>query len=358
MCHRCRIRFPRCHCNSLRSLTHSNHSRLTLRNCISKLSPQQSQSFLTSSVSIETVLNLQSFKPMRLLALAIVIFFTSPSYAENLCEQTHCPQGRLPIEVCFVHPDVYGNPLWRLSIQAPCRNAHETHIVTSRAEFLLTLNKINRQCKTVIKSTFNGHGTPGVQQMGSLSFDSAMDDLKPYSCIFEPYLPVHINGCNNGNGCFSDILLLKLGHSLFSQGVRLTAPTTYATTLLPGIMPHTSLNLKNRKLLIDPSSLPQETWMQEGLTRGNGGTIADRCGGELQSSLDRLKSAIDRAKKNNCDHHFRIPPIRHREMQDLADHAKRLAYYEDLSEEKIKILKDQQSYIKRATEYLMSCRAQ
>ena len=296
-------------------------------------------------------------KILTLLAFWGALLSTSVALGKNSCESRHCPQGLAPIEVCFVHPQVYKDSLWRLSLSATCRSAHEVHLISNRADLHTQLDRINHQCKVISKASFHGHGTEESQQMGDLHFDSSMDDLKQFACAFEPHLHVHLNGCNNGKSCYSDILMLKLSRTLFHQGVRLTAPSSYATTFLPGIMPHTSINFKNRKLLFVPSGQPSDIWMQEGLTRDNGGSIADRCGSEVETSIESLKRALKLADKNNCRHLF---DVSHEKMQKIEEYARLIKnpnFYDNLTEEKIKDLRDLKKYIQRATDFLSTCRS-
>lgn len=218
--------------------------------------------------------------------------------AADICSRNKCPQGREPIEICFVDPVVYRGVISKADVMTSC-GYHTKIVVTKTTDDIgQALEQLSKECKSVKTLRFAGHGDDGFQLAGELDQET-VQSLKKYSCVFNKNAEIDYMGCLVGQGCSGDMLLYQTAKSLLSKGGSVTAPTSYSLGFA-GIVPHFSTNFKYRKVIYSQSQHPPDKWTQTGLTRNDGGTINERCADELTELEIKLKEAKLSAHRKGC----------------------------------------------------------
>jgi len=216
----------------------------------------------------------------------------------DVCSNANCPKGRTPTTICFSDPDLNSGH-WKADAIANCGYFTEIINVRSNEEIKAHLNKMNRECKSIDRMNFQGHGTDGYQATGELDSGSVRD-FSSFGCLFNKDASIGFYGCSVGQGCSGDMLLYQMAKSFLQKGGTVKAPSWYSSTVLPGIIPSFSLNGKSRKISYNPQARPPDSWTQTGLAITNGGTINDRCSGEMSDLLENLESAKSKAQRRSC----------------------------------------------------------
>ena len=236
---------------------------------------------------------------MKVFNLTAIIIIYSNFCLASVCSQSNCPKGREPTSICFIDPAVSSGALWKASSASACGYFTEKIVAPNVSTIARNLERLARECKSLDRLTTFGHGSDGHHSAGGLD-NGTVQDLNRYSCLFNANAEIQFMGCNVGRGCSGDMLLFQAGKNLLGKGGTVTAPSFYASTSLPGIWPHTSLNWKNRELTYNPSNRPPDSWNQRGLAISNGGDINERCVNDLKDLMDNYSNAKVSARKRQC----------------------------------------------------------
>lgn len=235
---------------------------------------------------------------MKIYSILMAILFAK-SVQADICSDNKCPRGRQPTAVCFSDPSIYSGILFKAAATANCGYFTDVVVATNTDKIRETLEKLAKECKSLVRMTLSGHGGDGYQEAGSLDSGS-VQDLRAYGCLFNKDATIRYTGCLVGRGCSGDMLFYQTAKSLLPNGGTVTGSTFYNTTFLPGVIPHFSLNGRGRKLIYSPSNRPPDSWQMTGLAISNGGSINDRCANDLKDLLDDLEKAKTSAKKRQC----------------------------------------------------------
>lgn len=232
---------------------------------------------------------------MNKLIIITVLFFSHLSQA-NVC--SHCSDKKEPIRVCFVEKGFRSSPVFRPASLSTCGYSSEKYFVNGQEDIKAIMNSLKTDCQSIEKLVFFGHGSPGVLSATGLNTGTSTM-WKDFSCVLDKDARVLIEGCNVGKGCKGDMLLKSMAENLFStQAGSIRAPTFYASSILPGIIPHFSLNGKFRKVDFDPTS--GLNWSHTGLALGEDLSAADSCKKEILDLVSEVNLARARAERKNC----------------------------------------------------------
>ena len=206
-----------------------------------------------------------------------------------------CEGKEEQIDLCFIEKSVLSTRILKVANYANCGYWSDRYVVNSESEVRKVLNTLAQGCKRVKNLVLMGHGRPGYHSIG-ISGDSNI--FKGFSCLMADDSYVRVLGCNIALGCIGDMFMHNLAKDLFSERKgRINAPTFYATTILPGIIPHFSLNGRSRELEYDPLRRPPESWNLTGLAISDGGTMTENCRDEITDLIKDIKSARKKAER-------------------------------------------------------------
>lgn len=251
-------------------------------------------------------------------SLLIVILLVSLNSRATVCSRTHCQNGRQPTSVCVVDGKAIDqSPLWRASSIQACGYQTEKYIVDSTDDIQKVFDLFEKSCRSLDRLTIDGHGVDGRQFTGDLTYKT-IQNLKDYSCLFNAGAEIQFMGCSVGKSCAGDMLLYQTAKALLAKGGTVTAPTTAASTLIPGITPVLSLNGKTRVLNYQPGKKPHVVWAFSGLTMSGHITMNQRCSEELLDLMKNYSAAKAEAEARGCRENFdTIRSGRIQEYQDL-----------------------------------------
>ncbi len=229
---------------------------------------------------------------------AFLLLFSGSVFASDPCSDVECPNGREPSSLCIVDPSMT-SLVFKFSAYAGC--GYSTEIVTAKNDRLVmdALAKFAKECKSLDRLSLFGHGFEVITNSGGQS-SNTVGYLLGFSCLFNKGAKIEYLGCNVGRGCEGDMLLYRAASRLLKQGGSVTAPTYYSATVAPGIIPHTSLNFKNRVLNFNPAGNPVDSWTQSGLATSDGGTINENCHREMDELIRKATVEKAKAEKKGC----------------------------------------------------------
>lgn len=230
--------------------------------------------------------------------LSLIAFYSAPTLAD-VCSNVSCPKGRTPTTICFSDPSTNSGVLFKADAAANCGYFTDIIVVSSNEQIKTQLAKMARECKSIDRMNFQGHGTDGYQATGELD-SGTVREFSTFSCLFNKEASIGFYGCSVGQGCAGDMLLYQTAKSFLGNGGTVKAPSWYSSSFLPGIIPSFSLNGKSRQISYDPKKNPSDSWTQTGLAITNGGDLNDRCSDNLKSLIDDYASTKNSAKKKNC----------------------------------------------------------
>lgn len=233
--------------------------------------------------------------------LSLIALYSAPTFGD-VCSSASCPKGRTPTTICFSDPST-NSEILKADAAANCGYFTEIINVTSNEQIKSHLSKMARECKTIDRMNFQGHGTDGYQATGELD-SGTVKEFSSFSCLFNKGASIGFYGCSVGQGCAGDMLLYQTAKSFLGNGGTVKAPTWYSSSFLPGIIPSFSLNGKSRQISYTPSKNPSDSWTQTGFAITNGGDINDRCSDNLKSLIDDYSSTKNSAKKKNCSANY------------------------------------------------------
>ncbi len=248
--------------------------------------------------------------------LAIFILVIGINSWASVCNK-ECEGKEEKIDLCLIEGSV-STGLQKVAGYANCGYWAERYVVNSETEVRSTLSNLAKSCKRVNNLVLEGHGSPGYHSIG-IGLNSNVFD--GYSCLMAQDSYVRMVGCNVASGCVGDMFMHGLAEDLFSKNKgRINAPTFYASTVVPGVIPMFSLNGRSRDLQYDPKKRPPSTWGLTGLAIGSGGTMADHCKSEITELIDDVNSARKRAERRRCEAStFHIGERKLSEYQTLAN---------------------------------------
>ena len=208
-----------------------------------------------------------------------------------------CEGKEEQIDLCFIGKSV-STGLLKVAGYANCGYWSEKYVVNSESEVRNVLNTLAQGCKRVKNLVLMGHGRPGYLSIG-IDVDSNI--FKSFSCLIADDSYVRVIGCNIASGCVGDMFMHNLAKDLFGERKgRINGPTFYASTFLPGVIPHFSLNGRSRELEYDPLRRPPESWSLTGIAISDGGTMTENCRDEITDLIKDVNSARKRVEKRKC----------------------------------------------------------
>ncbi|OQW53812.1 MAG: hypothetical protein A4S09_06235 [Proteobacteria bacterium SG_bin7] len=235
---------------------------------------------------------------MRNYSILIVFLLGANSLRADVCSDYNCPQGRQPTTICFSDPELNSGH-WKIDAAANCGYFTDIINVTSNEQIKSALTNLAKNCKSLTRMNFQGHGSDGYQGTGELDSGS-VQDFSSFGCLFERDAKIEFYGCSVGQGCSGDMLLYQTAKSFLKNGGSVRAPTSYSSSFLPGIIPSFSLNGRSRMVTFNPALRPPDNWTLKGLAISNGGSINDRCANDLKDLLGYLERAKTSAQKRQC----------------------------------------------------------
>lgn len=220
------------------------------------------------------------------LFLFFILFYACSSSADK-CSDVPCPQGRQPIDICYVDPASYQGlfgPFYNAEDWFLCLGSYRREKVENTSQLENKLNDLVNKCKSINKMTLLGHGGEGFSSAGKLDVAS-VQSLSKFSCLFNENAKIKFVACKVGKKCIGDMLLYQTAKALLGKGGTVSAPVTDSITFLPD---------SKRILTYNPQSNTPDLWS------GERGTINDRCAEELSDLLANLESEKSNAQKRNC----------------------------------------------------------
>ena len=212
----------------------------------------------------------------------------------DLCNDTPCPRGREPVDVCLVDSESYREAKW--TMRAQCGLFSQLYVVDSVNGAAQKFSELSHSCKSIKRLVTAGHSSPGNPNAARLDLVSVIE-LRGYSCLFEPKAEIQLKGCSSARGCVGDLFLYNIAKNLLAKGGTVIGPTyAYFTEGFFGI----SLNGKYRKLTYDPQKTPPDTWEITGLTFKKGDPGPKHCATEIRDVLEKIKVDSKNQELSTC----------------------------------------------------------
>ena len=171
-------------------------------------------------------------------------------------------------------------------------------IVNSPEQIREILSQFANNCFRLKYLDFAGHGASGLMayKNGNLSSENTSEILEGLECVMAEDAKIKFYGCNVGRGCVGEQFLLDSAKMLLPKGGSVEAFTWYASTPLPGVLAHHSIDLNSQILHVkksdkndeDGRSLPQfEKWDDKSTDLIHPGAS---CIDELKECNDKITS--------------------------------------------------------------------